>query len=329
MQRVVLVALVAAVAQGCVGIGTYKELEGRHSHLLDVKEQWESEQSDLSRRVEDTGLAYQRLIVDQGAFKQQMESVLQNMRAVKSDLQLLSPKVEGQGTTIKEQLQQYTALRDQFSQVISQVATLAETNLMLANRVEQLTKLTKLTAMKVAEANKKSVSVAMKPPSATLEPSGARESGLKGAAVSGLNGPSDPGAHHVTPVALVPPASSSPRDPETITAPDGVGVKASPVEPIVPVLSSDVVNAKDAPTAKPSFWEQFKAYVGGSRVPQKQDPVAPVSTVPQQPSPTIVFSPTAEAMAAPPEGRALSTISSSPGTPAPGAVIRVPPAPKP
>lgn len=320
MKRWILVALIAAVAQGCVGLGAYKELEGKHSHLLDVKEQWESEQSELSRRVQDTWLAYQRSMVDQGTFKSQMELALLSLRAVKSDVQILSPKVEGQGTTIKEQLQQYTALRDQFTQVMSQVATLAETNTMLANRVEQLTKLTKQTALRVAEAKKRPPTVASIKPSTIPDHSGGPGSteptGTRLNAVPGLDTSSDP------PVALVPQVVSIPPVPEPVLAGERLDTTVS-------LPTDNAASVKPAPTAPISRWQQFKDLFGLGGLPLKKSPEPSASTVSSEPPAVTGSSSPGEALAAVPRSRALSTISSHPGIPAPGAVIHVPPLPQP
>ncbi len=342
MERWVGVVLMALMTQGCVGLGDYQALEDKHSHLLDVKETWESEQSELSRRVEDARLAYQRMTVEQANLKTQIESVVQAVRATKSDMQTLGNTVEGQGNLFKEQQRQFGIVTDHFSQVIAQGATLAETNTMLANRVEGLTKLTKQTATKVADVNKKIARAGAKRTVTAVESSETEESGAKEKPVVLSNkdvlpvspAPASPGpdASEASPVAGPgAPLTASPN-PSAIhpahgpVAAGGEG-HAKPLASVAPSTPEAVLAPKSESSTKSGRWEQVKDLLGKIRPTSKKGPEAPAPTALSRPAPATGPSHAGEAMAAAPEPHGLSTISLSPGIPAPGAVIPVPPAP--
>lgn len=349
MKRWLGVVLMALTTQGCVGLGDYKDLEGKHSHLLDVKETWESEQSDLSKRVEDIRLAYQRMTVDQGTLKGQLDSILQAVRSTKADIQAMGNKVEGQGNILKEQQHQMGTVTDHFSQVISEVATLSETNHMLANRVEHLTRVTKQTARNVADANKRMASAGTKRPPMSVESPETEAHGSKetpgdrihtdvqsvssalpppGSVMSEVPAVGSP----VTPVApqpsLVVPITSASGEPTTATSPAVVGSFVKPLESGVSPTSFDVGAPTSDGTVSTSRWEQLKELFGKIRPVQKKGPEAPAPTAMSVPVPSTGSSHAGEAMASPfPKPQSLSTISSFPGNPAPGSVIVVPPVP--
>lgn len=341
MKKWLGVVLMALTTQGCVGLGDYKDLEGKHSHLLDVKETWESEQSDLSKRVADIRLAYQRMTVDQGTLKGQLDSILQAVRSTKADIQAMGNKVEGQGNILKEQQHQMGTVTDHFSQVISEVATLSETNHMLANRVEQLMRVTKQTARNVADANKRMASAGMKRPPMSVESPETEAHGSKetpgdriqtdvqsvssalpppGSVMSEVPTVGSP----VTPLApqssLVVPITSASGELTTATSPAVVGTLVKPLESGVSPTSDGTVST--------SRWEQLKELFGKIRPVLKKGPEAPAPTAMSVPVPATGSSHAGEAMAAPfPKLQNLSTISSFPGIPAPGSVIVVPPVP--
>lgn len=338
------IVVMALAVQGCVWAGEYKELEAKHGHLLDVKETWDSEQSELSRRVEDTRLAYQRMTVDQGVLKSQMDSILQALRASKSDLQTISNKVEGQGNLIKEQQHQFGLVTDHFSQVISQVATLAETNHMLANRVEQLTKVTKQTATKVADVNKKISSGGVKRASATsdgAEPTDDAGPKEKAAVLSGVEkmpatiSPPSPVADGYesisSPGVSSGPQTSSLSPTSTGTTDLATGGTLSVATGSAPIVQSSVVSTpssgaglKPELAMKSGRWQQVKDLlrIGGS-TPAKGSEMSASPVVSKSPAASGA-SHVGEAMAASPRPQSLSTISSTPGVPAPGAVIPSP-----
>lgn len=356
MKRGLGVVLLVLAVQGCVLAGDYQQLESKHSHLLDVKETWESEQSDLSRRVEDARMAYQRMTVEQGTLKAQLESVLQAVRSAKGDIQTLGNKVEGQANLLKEQQHQFGVVTDHFTQVISQVATLAETNQMLANRVEQLTKVTKQTATKVADVNKKLASGGAKRPVAKAEPveneahgtteihtpSGSGDVVPTGAAASGSGGELSDRANGLAPTsasvsissAVAPSAMASPAQvgPPALPADVLPSVREAAMPPLVSASSSAPASAVSPATdGSPTTgrWTQLKELFGMKRPMPKKGPETPASTVSSAPVGPSSSSHAGEAMAASPGPHTLSTISVTPGVPAPGGVISSPSAPKP
>lgn len=138
MYRAVLLLPIILMAPGCVGWGTYDELHAKHDHLLDVKEQWESEQQSLETRVEDTARAYQHVSVEQTSLKHQVDRVIDTMRSAKEDLRIAGVKIDRQDAILRTQQEQMTDLGQKFLSVMSQVATLAETNSALANRMDQI-----------------------------------------------------------------------------------------------------------------------------------------------------------------------------------------------
>ncbi|MDF0667114.1 MAG: hypothetical protein P0119_13705 [Nitrospira sp.] len=138
MYRAVLLLPIILMAPGCVGWGTYDELHAKHDHLLDVKEQWESEQQSLETRVEDTARAYQHVSVEQTSLKHQVDRVIDTMRSAKEDLRIAGVKIDRQDAILRTQQEQMTDLGKKFVSVMSQVATLAETNSALANRMDQI-----------------------------------------------------------------------------------------------------------------------------------------------------------------------------------------------
>ena len=138
MYRAVLLLPIIFMAPGCVGWGTYDELHAKHDHLLDVKEQWESEQQSLESRVEDTARAYQHVSVEQTTLKHQVDKVIDTMRSAKEDLRIAGVKIDRQDAILRTQQEHMTDLGQKFVSVMSQVATLAETNSALANRMDQI-----------------------------------------------------------------------------------------------------------------------------------------------------------------------------------------------
>ena len=126
------------MAPGCVGWWTYEQLHAKHDHLLDVKEQWESEQQSLEARVEDTARAYRHVSVEQTTLKHQVDKVIDTMRSAKEDIRLASVKIDRQDAILRTQQEHMTDLGQKFLSVMSQVATLAETNSALANRMDQI-----------------------------------------------------------------------------------------------------------------------------------------------------------------------------------------------
>lgn len=138
MYRAVLLLPIILMAPGCVGWGTYDELHAKHDHLLDVKEQWESEQQSLETRVKDTARAYQHVSVEQTSLKHQVDRVIDTMRSAKEDLRIAGVKIDRQDAILRTQQEQMTDLGQKFLSVMSQVATLAETNSALANRMDQI-----------------------------------------------------------------------------------------------------------------------------------------------------------------------------------------------
>ena len=138
MYRAVLLLPIILMAPGCVGWGTYDELHAKHDHLLDVKEQWESEQQSLETRVEDTARAYQHVSVEQTTLKHQVDRVIDTMRSAKEDLRVAGVKIDRQDAILRSQQEHMTDLGQKFVSVMSQVATLAETNSALANRMDQI-----------------------------------------------------------------------------------------------------------------------------------------------------------------------------------------------
>lgn len=334
-----IVALAIAM-QGCVSAGQYHDLEAKHGHLLDVKETWDSEQAELSRRVEDTRLAYQRMTVDQGTIKTQLDGIQQALRSSKSDLQMLANKVDGQGNLFKEQQHQFLVVTDHFSQVISQVATLAETNHMLANRVEQLTKVSKQTATKVADVTKKMASVGGKRPSHSADGIESDEAVVKEKPVvlpspvadampaSGkvlnptgeLSGSSSVSSLPVVPDPSFFPSTSSGSLEGLHPVPSPVSNESSPVvSSSVSSTSGPESGSSAAPVVKSGRWQQLKDMVGLGRSTASKG-----TSVGSKPVVSSVPSHTGEALAASPKMQSLSTISSTPGVPAPGAVIDAP-----
>lgn len=344
MKRAWGVVVIAVAMQGCVSAGQYHDLEAKHGHLLDVKETWESEQADLSRRVEDTRVAYQRMTVDQGTIKAQLEAIQQSLRASKSDLQILGNKVEGQGNLFKEQQHQFTVVTDHFGQVITQVATLAETNHMLANRVEQLTKVTKATATKVADVNKKIASGAGKRSTASGEGGESEEvagkdkhpvlsGGVEPVPTSGkVVNPSGvtAGSPAVSSMPVAPdPSSLSPTSARSLEGmspvnPTVASVSASVVPPPVSAMLSPDVTEKPVSLAKPGRWQQLKELVGMGRPNAAHGSEQSRPSVVSKPVPSSGPSHGGEALAASPTVHSLSTISATPGVPAPGGVIDAP-----
>lgn len=138
MYRAVLLLPIILMTTGCVGWWTYDELHAKHDHLLDVKEQWESEQQSLETRVEDTARAYQHVSVEQTTLKHQVDRVIDTMRSAKEDLRIASVKIDRQDAVLRTQQEHMTDLGQKFVSVMSQVATLAETNSALANRMDQI-----------------------------------------------------------------------------------------------------------------------------------------------------------------------------------------------
>jgi hypothetical protein len=138
MYRAVLMLPIILMTPGCVGWWTYDELHAKHDHLLDVKEQWESEQQSLEARVEDTARAYQHVSVEQTTLRHQVDKIIDTMRSAKEDLRIASVKIDRQDAVLRTQQVQMTDLGQKFVSVMSQVATLAETNSALANRIDQI-----------------------------------------------------------------------------------------------------------------------------------------------------------------------------------------------
>ena len=152
MYRAVLLLPIILMAPGCVGWGTYDELHAKHDHLLEVKEQWESEQQSLETRVEDTARAYQHVSVEQTTLTHQVDRVIETMRSAKEDLRVAGVKIDRQDAILRTQQEHMIDLGQKFVSVMSQVATLAETNSALANRMDQiLVRLNKVVQAKHAE----------------------------------------------------------------------------------------------------------------------------------------------------------------------------------
>jgi hypothetical protein len=138
MYRALLWVPILLTTPGCVGWWTYDELHAKHDHLLGVKEQWESEQQSLETRVEDTARAYQHVSVEQTTLKHQVDQVIDTMRSAKEDLRITSGKIDRQNAVLRTQQEHMTDLGQKFVSVMSQVATLAETNSALTNRMDQI-----------------------------------------------------------------------------------------------------------------------------------------------------------------------------------------------
>ena len=126
------------VLSGCVSSATYGELKAKHDHLLSVKEHWEGEQQAIEERVENTTRAYHHVSVEQGNLKAQNEQVLTAMRTVKDEVRNTNSKVDRQDSNLRAHEERMVQMEGRFTELMTNVATMAETNHALANRVDQL-----------------------------------------------------------------------------------------------------------------------------------------------------------------------------------------------
>lgn len=350
MRRLGVITLGTVMLAGCVGQSDYRDLEAKHGHLLDVKEQWEAEKSEVASTVEETRRSYHHMSMEQGALKVQMDTALQSLRSAKADLQAISNKVDGQGVLFREQQRQTAVLTDQFGQVLSKVAALAETNHELATRVNQLAKVTQQMAMKVDAAKKVSVASAKRASGKTdksdeggvskeksTEPTPA-ETPVATKVTAVMPGPTvgiDPdssttpgsgwqGVAATKPESAVPSAAPAPMN----TGINGsVSVAASPAmnhtwpPALAPAPLPSALAKASEPAASKGRWEQLKDMIGKARTGGGKSVDAPAPTA-------LSLGSAGEANAASfPQERRFGTISSVEGTPAPGAVIAIPAAP--
>lgn len=126
------------VLSGCVSSATYGELKAKHDHLLSVKEHWEGEQQAIEERVENTTRAYHHVSVEQGNLKAQNEQVLTAVRTVKDEVRNTNSKVDRQEGNLRAHEERMVQMEGRFTELMANVATMAETNHALANRVDQL-----------------------------------------------------------------------------------------------------------------------------------------------------------------------------------------------
>ena len=126
------------VLSGCVSSATYGELKAKHDHLLSVKEHWEGEQQAIEERVENTTRAYHHVSVEQGNLKAQNDQVLTAMRTVKDEVRNTNSKVDRQEVNLRAHEERMVQMEGRFTELMTNVATMAETNHALANRVDQL-----------------------------------------------------------------------------------------------------------------------------------------------------------------------------------------------
>lgn len=124
-------SIMPVLLAGCVSSGEYERVRTQYDHLKEVKTEWEIEKDDLSQRVDAVQRAYSNVSKDQGALQVQQEQAKTDIARVRDDARVLAGKVASQET-------QMSALDQKFNKVLERLGLLAETNEVLANRVESL-----------------------------------------------------------------------------------------------------------------------------------------------------------------------------------------------
>lgn len=131
MMRQWIWSVIPMLLVGCVSSGEYERVQNQYEHLKEVKTEWETEKDDLQRRVDAVHRAYSNVSKEQGTLRLQQDQTKTEVARARDDARLLTGKLASQETRV-------SALDQKFDNVLDQLSLLAETNVMLTNRVESL-----------------------------------------------------------------------------------------------------------------------------------------------------------------------------------------------
>jgi hypothetical protein len=131
MMRQWIWSVIPMLLVGCVSSGEYERVQNQYEHLKEVKTEWETEKDDLQQRVDAVHRAYSNVSKEQGTLRLQQDQTKTEVARARDDARLLTGKLASQETRV-------SALDQKFGKVLDQLSLLAETNVMLTNRVESL-----------------------------------------------------------------------------------------------------------------------------------------------------------------------------------------------